>query len=60
MPFDSSTIEQDARAILYEWVQSDSLRKHCEAVSASLRYFAQKQGEDEAEWAAIGLIHDFD
>jgi putative nucleotidyltransferase with HDIG domain len=60
MPFDSSTIEQDARAILYEWVQSDSLRKHCEAVSASMRYFAQKQGEDEAEWAAIGLIHDFD
>ena len=60
MSFNPDTIEQDARAILYDWVQSDSLRKHCEAVSASMRYFAKKQDENESEWAAIGLIHDFD
>jgi predicted hydrolase (HD superfamily) len=60
MQFNPNTIEQDARTILHEWVQSDSLRKHCEAVSASMRHFAQKQGENESEWAATGLIHDAD
>ncbi len=60
MHFNPTTIEQTARSILYEWVQSDSLRKHCEAVSTSMRHFARKQGEDEAKWAAIGLIHDAD
>lgn len=60
MQFDRATIEQEARSILYEWVQSDSLRKHCEAVSASMRHFARKQDADEAEWAAVGLIHDAD
>jgi predicted hydrolase (HD superfamily) len=60
MQFNPSTVEQDARAILHEWVQSDSLRKHCEAVSASMRHFANKQGANEEEWAAVGLIHDAD
>ncbi len=60
MQFNPQTIEQDARVILYEWVQSDSLRKHCEAVSASMRHFAHKLGENEEEWGAIGLIHDAD
>ena len=60
MQYNPSTVEQDARSILHEWVQSDSLRKHCEAVSASMRHFARKNGENEAEWAAIGLLHDAD
>jgi putative nucleotidyltransferase with HDIG domain len=50
----------EARSILYEWVQSDSLRKHCEAVAASMRHFARKHGEDEDVWAAVGLLHDMD
>jgi putative nucleotidyltransferase with HDIG domain len=49
-----------ARALLYEWVTSDSLRKHCEAVSACLRYFARRDGEDEDLWGAAGLLHDMD
>lgn len=60
MPFDPATMEQDARAILHEWVASDSLRKHCEAVAASMRYFAQKQAADSALWFATGLLHDMD
>ena len=60
MQFNPAMIEQDARAILYDWVECDSLRKHCEAVSASMRHFAHKLGENESEWAAIGLIHDAD
>ena len=49
-----------ARALLHEWVQSDSLCKHCEAVSASLRHFARKGGHDEDLWGAVGLLHDMD
>lgn len=58
MPYHPATVEEDARSILYEWVTSDSLRKHCEAVAASMRHFAEKQGEDAALWTAVGLLHD--
>ena len=50
----------NARTLLYEWVQADSLRKHCEAVSACMRYFAHKGGHDEELWGAVGLLHDMD
>jgi putative nucleotidyltransferase with HDIG domain len=49
-----------SRALLHEWVQSESLRKHCEAVSACMRHFARKTGADEDLWGAVGLLHDMD
>jgi putative nucleotidyltransferase with HDIG domain len=52
--------EASARAILHEWVTSESLRNHCEAVAASMRHFARKHGEDESLWSAVGLLHDMD
>lgn len=49
-----------SRALLHEWVESESLRKHCEAVSASMRHMARKSGADEDLWGAVGLLHDMD
>ncbi len=49
-----------ARATLHEWVKSESLRKHCEAVSACLRHVARRDGHDEDYWGAVGLLHDMD
>ncbi|MGH2616709.1 MAG: HD domain-containing protein [Thermomicrobiales bacterium] len=49
-----------ARAVLHEWVASESLRKHCEAVSACMCYVARRDGEDEDLWGAVGLLHDMD
>src|SRR2546429_9307148 len=49
-----------ALTILHEWVQSESLRKHCYAVADSMKHFAQLRGEDVDLWEAVGLLHDLD
>jgi putative nucleotidyltransferase with HDIG domain len=56
----ATTKTDEARALLHEWVQADSLRKHCEAVSVCMRYFARKQDADVDLWGAVGLLHDMD
>src|SRR4029078_5407039 len=57
---DVQTLMPQSRALLYEGVQAESLRKHCEAVSACMRYFARRDGQDEDLWGAVGLLHDMD
>ena len=55
------TTEADrASVILHEWVQSESLRRHCYAVADSMRYFARLRGADVDLWEAVGLLHDMD
>ena len=49
-----------ALTILHDWVQSESLRKHCYAVSDSMKHFARLRGEDADLWEAVGLLHDMD
>lgn len=49
-----------ASNILHDWVQSESLRKHCYAVADSMKHFAQLRGEDADLWEAVGLLHDMD
>ena len=49
-----------ALPILHEWVQSESLRKHCYAVADSMKHFAQLRGDDIDLWEAVGLLHDMD
>lgn len=53
-------LTERARTLLYEWVQTDSLRKHCEAVAASMDHLARKAGADAELWGAVGLLHDLD
>ncbi len=49
-----------ALGILHEWVQSESLRKHCYAVADSMKHFAKLRGADVDLWEAVGLLHDMD
>jgi putative nucleotidyltransferase with HDIG domain len=56
----SETLAARAQAILHDWVQSESLRKHCYAVADSVKHFAQLRGEDADLWEAVGLLHDMD
>jgi putative nucleotidyltransferase with HDIG domain len=51
---------EQAQALLEEWVQAESLRKHCYAVAASMRHFARLDGADDDLWGAVGLLHDLD
>jgi len=56
----SETLAARAQATLHDWVQSESLRKHCYAVADSMKHFAQLRGEDADLWEAVALLHDMD
>jgi putative nucleotidyltransferase with HDIG domain len=49
-----------AWSLLTEYTQSENLRKHALAVAAAVQYYARKFDEDEEQWAAVALLHDFD
>jgi len=55
-----TALKDRALATLHDWVQSESLRKHCYAVADSMRHFAHQQGGDPDLWEAVGLLHDMD
>jgi putative nucleotidyltransferase with HDIG domain len=56
----TETLATRALEILHDWVQSESLRKHCYAVADSMKHFAELRHEDADLWEAVGLLHDMD
>lgn len=50
----------DAWALMTEYTQGESLRKHMMAVEAAVRGYARQFGEDEDDWGVVALLHDFD
>src|SRR5437763_11444416 len=53
-------LSSNALVTLHEWVQSESLRKHCYAVADSMKRFAQLRSENADLWEAVGLLHDME
>ncbi|MEA2377434.1 MAG: hypothetical protein QOK00_3261 [Thermoleophilaceae bacterium] len=51
---------QAAWALVEEWIQSESLRKHLLGVEAAMRAYARRWDEDEELYAVTGLLHDLD
>jgi putative nucleotidyltransferase with HDIG domain len=56
----SETLASGALDVLHDWVESESLRKHCYAVADSMKHFAQLRGENSDLWEAVALLHDMD
>ncbi|MCP4141046.1 MAG: HDIG domain-containing protein [Chloroflexi bacterium] len=50
----------EALAIVREFVKNENLVKHMLAVEATMRFYAEKLGEDAELWGLVGLLHDFD
>jgi len=49
-----------AYALMTEYTQSESLRKHMLAVESAVRGYARLWKEPEEDWAVVALLHDFD
>ena len=54
----------EARDLLFEFTQSDALRKHGRAVEEAMRACAGRAGVTDPEqverWGIVGMLHDFD
>ena len=51
---------EEAWALMTEYTQSESLRKHMLAVEAAVRGYARLWNEPATDWAVVALLHDFD
>ena len=54
---------EEAWTLLTEWVESPSLRRHCQSVEAAMVAYAEQNGlpaEETELWSVTGLLHDAD
>ena len=54
------TEREKAVTLLFQYTETDSLRKHAFAVEAAMRQYANNFGGNTDEWGIVGLLHDFD
>lgn len=52
---------EEARSLMHEWVQNESLRGHMEAVAAAMAHYAKIHEPEEIDrWIITGILHDYD
>jgi putative nucleotidyltransferase with HDIG domain len=57
---DAGISREEAVKLMEEYLQADSLRKHCYATEAVMRAMAERLGYDPDLWGIVGLLHDLD
>lgn len=50
----------EARMLLYEMTETDSLRLHAETVACVMEAYAEFYNEEQEKWFVTGLLHDAD
>lgn len=50
----------DAWALMCQYTENASLRRHMRCVEIAMRAYASSQDEDVEKWGVVGLLHDFD
>lgn len=50
----------EAREILHEWTETESLLRHARSVELVMEAYARYFNEDVEEWAITGMLHDAD
>jgi uncharacterized protein len=53
-------LREEAAALMEQYLESDSMRKHSLASEAIMRALAPRYGEDPEMWGLTGLLHDLD
>ncbi len=51
---------QEAKDILHEMTEGDSLLRHARSLELVMEAYAEKFNEDPTEWAITGMLHDAD
>ncbi len=50
----------EALKIVRTYVKNENLVNHMLSVATTMRFYAEKFGEDPEKWEVVGLLHDFD
>jgi predicted hydrolase (HD superfamily) len=56
----AGALAESAWALVCQYTQSASLRRHMRATGVAMRAYAERLGEDPDRWQAVGYLHDFD
>jgi putative nucleotidyltransferase with HDIG domain len=59
-PIDTNLTYDQAVNLLKEHVQDEGIWGHCRETEVIMRALARRFGQDEEQWAIIGLLHDID
>ncbi len=59
-PVNTNLSYDQARSLFDTFVKDPVIRKHCRASEQIMRGLARHFGQDEEQWAILGLLHDID
>jgi putative nucleotidyltransferase with HDIG domain len=59
-PMNTHLFYDEAIALFNAHISDEKIRMHCRATEMIMRALAKHFGEDEEQWAILGLLHDID